>query len=153
LDARVVTYWRLHSLINSGLLLGLGLAAGGFIVWILPETRFSVATVLLAFLLVRLGVLLWYPARAYRAWGFRVDEKVLELREGVWFKVVILLPLSRLQHVDLHCGPLERFFGLATLVFHTAGTHHAVIVLPGLEAEEAGRLRDELVAAGGDDAV
>jgi hypothetical protein len=36
---------------------------------------------------------------------------------------------------------------------HTAGTQHASIIVPGLEAAEATRLRDQLVVAAGDDAV
>ena len=49
--------------------------------------------------------------------------------------------------------PLERAHGLASLILHTAGTHEATLVIPGLDADEAARLRDRLVAAGGDDAV
>ena len=84
----------------------------------------------------------------------RIDGKVLETKHGIWFRIHQLLPLSRLQHVDLHSGPVERSFGLASLLLHTAGTQHASIVVPGLDAREAGRLRDELVAMiGGDDGV
>jgi membrane protein YdbS with pleckstrin-like domain len=48
---------------------------------------------------------------------------------------------------------LERAHGLASLTMHTAGTHDAALVIPGLDADEAVRLRDRLVAVGGDDAV
>jgi membrane protein YdbS with pleckstrin-like domain len=44
-------------------------------------------------------------------------------------------------------------YGLASLVLHTAGTHSANILIPGLDAGEAVRLRDRLVEIGGDDAV
>jgi hypothetical protein len=95
----------------------------------------------------------WRPVRAYRAWGYRVAERVLETRSGLLFHRTRLLPLSRLQHVDLERGPFERLFGLASLVLHTAGTHSASITIPGLDAAEAARLRDQLVASGGDDGV
>jgi uncharacterized protein len=61
--------------------------------------------------------------------------------------------VTRLQHVDLRRGPVERQFGLATLVLHTAGTHAASITIPGLDADEAVRLRDRLAEIGGNDAV
>ena len=93
------------------------------------------------------------PRRAYRAWGYRIDERVLELRSGILFQVSRLLPLTRLQHVDLRRGPLERAFGLASLALHTAGTREATLHIPGLDAREAARLRDHLIAVGGDDAV
>ncbi|MCX8155701.1 MAG: PH domain-containing protein [Verrucomicrobiae bacterium] len=104
-------------------------------------------------LALRLFLFFWYPPRAYANWGYRLDGTVLEIHFGIWWKTIQLLPLSRLQHVDLHSGPLERSLGLATLSLHTAGTHDAVLVIPGLDAGQAARLRDELVAKGGDDGV
>jgi membrane protein YdbS with pleckstrin-like domain len=95
----------------------------------------------------------WYPAREWRATGWRLDDKVLVTRRGVWFRVISLLPLNRLQHVDLHRGPLERMYGLASLVLHTAGTHAASLTIPGLDAAEAAHLRDRLVELGGADAA
>lgn len=153
LDARVIKLWQISQAIRSAVwltLLGVGaLALVGAEVISLP-----VAGLLwLAVLALRLWLFFWYPGRAYRAWGYRIDGKVLEIRSGIWFQSLQLLPLSRLQHVDLHSGPIERSLGLATLLCHTAGTHQAVLDIPGLDAGEAARLRDQLVAVGGDDAV
>lgn len=95
---------------------------------------------------------LWHPPRRYESWGYRLDDRVLETRSGRLFQTTRLLPLNRLQHVDLQQGPLERYFGLARLELHTAGTENASITIPGLAHEEAVRLRDHLVALGGTDA-
>jgi len=153
LDSRVIPLWRLTSLIGFSILLAVSLVASLFIGFAVLENALPV---LLAWALFAAGcgwIIYWYPPRAYRAWGYRLDAKVLETRSGVWFRVVKLLPLSRLQHVDLRRGPLERAHGLASLALHTAGTHEATLVVPGLDADDAIRLRDRLVAAGGDDAV
>jgi hypothetical protein len=153
LDKRVVNLWRLTDLIGLGILLAVALAGCLFVGFGVLENGFW-ALLLWSLLAALCGwVISWYPPRAYHAWGYRIDAKVLETRSGVWFRVVKLLPLSRLQHVDLHRGPLERAHGLASLVLHTAGTHEATVVIPGLDADEAVRFRDRLVAAGGDDAV
>jgi membrane protein YdbS with pleckstrin-like domain len=152
LDARVIRLWRVRQAIVSVVLLGMativvisiGLATGR---WLWPAIGWHLL------LLLRIVLLFWYPARSYKSWGYRIDGKVLETKRGIWFRIHQLLPLSRLQHVDLHSGPIERSFGLASLLLHTAGTQHASIVVPGLDAREAGRLRDELVAIGGDDGV
>jgi hypothetical protein len=153
LDPAVVKYWRVHSLIGSVGLMGL-LSIPAFVILL---NRFPawpiVAGVWGAVLVLRFWLLTWHPRRSYQAWGYRVDDKVLETRHGIWFKVITLLPLSRLQHVDLERGPLERSFGLASLLLHTAGTQNASISIPGLNADKAARLRDQLVAAGGDDGV
>lgn len=94
---------------------------------------------------------LWHPPRRYQSWGYRLDARVLETQSGRMFQVTRLLPLNRLQHVDLQQGPLERMYGLARLELHTAGTENASLTIPGLAHEEAVRLRDHLVALGGTD--
>lgn len=94
---------------------------------------------------------LWHPPRRYQSWGYRLDARVLETQSGRMFQVTRLLPLNRLQHVDLQQGPLERMYGLARLELHTAGTENASLTIPGLAHAEAVRLRDHLVALGGTD--
>ena len=153
LDPRVIKLWRVRHAIVSVVLLGMATIAVisvGFGTgrWLLPAIGWHLL------LLLRVVLLFWYPARSYQSWGYRIDGKVLETKQGIWFRIHQLLPLSRLQHVDLHSGLIERSFGLASLLLHTAGTQHASIVIPGLDEREAGRLRDELVAMiGGDDGV
>ncbi|MGE0131122.1 MAG: PH domain-containing protein [Blastocatellales bacterium] len=153
LDARVISLWRISSLIGFGVLLlsllvpvvAVGVANPWFSVWL------GLAWLALAALAVWFCI--WYPPRLYESWGYRIDARVLETRSGRMFQRARLLPLSRLQHVDIERGPLERMFGLASLILHTAGTHSANIRIPGLEASEAVRLRDHLIEIGGDDAV
>jgi hypothetical protein len=48
------------------------------------------------------------------------------------------------QHLDLKRGPLERRYGLATLVIHTAGTRDSAVNVEGLEDADAEHLRDRL---------
>jgi len=153
LDKRVINLWRLTSLIGFSILLAVSLVASLIVGFAVLE---NVLWTLLGWSLLAAlcgWMIYWYPPRACQARGYRIDAKVLETRSGVWFRVVKLLPLSRLQHVDLRRGPLERAHGLASLVLHTAGTHEATLVIPGLDSNEAVRLRDRLVTAGGDDAV
>lgn len=152
LDLRVIKLWRVRHAIASVVLLGMA-AIAVLSVGIATERWFWPVLGWHLLLILRVVLLFWYPPRSYRSWGYRIDGKVLETKRGIWFRVHQLLPLSRLQHVDLHSGPIERSFGLASLLLHTAGTQHASIVVPGLDAREAARLRDELVAIGGDDGV
>ena len=76
-----------------------------------------------------------------------------KLRRGVLWQIVTHVPRSRVQHTDVSQGPLERRYGLGTLVVYTAGTDHARVALPGLAHEVARALRDELRAERADDAV
>jgi len=147
-DPRAIRMWQMSSLIFFGLLmlallvvaLLLGWTGRGSVYWLLPGW---------ALLAVLCGWFsFWFPVREWRATGWRLDDQVLLTRGGVWFQVIRLLPLNRLQHVDLHRGPLERMCGLASLVLHTAGTHAESITIRGLDADEAALLRNRLVALG-----
>jgi membrane protein YdbS with pleckstrin-like domain len=103
---------------------------------------------------VGLAVLLWrWPALQHRRTAYRVDAAGIEIRSGVWWRRVVNVPRSRIQHTDVSQGPLERNFGLSTLGVFTAGTEHSKVELHGLARETALEIRDHLLAGGGDDAV
>ena len=91
-----------------------------------------------------LAVLL--PPRRYRAWGYRMDEDELRIASGLLVRSDAIVPFGRVQHIDIVRGPLQRRYGLGTLVLHTAGTRSAAIMLPGLESGEAERMRDHVRA-------
>jgi membrane protein YdbS with pleckstrin-like domain len=84
------------------------------------------------------------PARRYAAWGYRVEEDELAVRHGLLIRALTLVPFGRVQHIDLAQGPLERAFGLATLVLNTAGTRGAAVKLPGLAQADAEEMRDHI---------
>lgn len=95
---------------------------------------------------------LW-PPLSYRHTRYRVDERGIEIRRGVYFREVINVPRSRIQHTDVSQGPVARHFGLGTLAIYTAGTEHAKVELSGLEHGRAMRIRQHLLPAGLSDAV
>ena len=68
-------------------------------------------------LILTLPVLFAYkwPAARHRHLRYLVDEGGLRIRRGVFWRKVIWIPISRVQHTDFTRGPLQRRFGLATL--------------------------------------
>jgi uncharacterized protein len=85
--------------------------------------------------------------RRYRAWGYAEREDDLLVRRGVMFTRLSVVPYGRMQFIDVTAGPLERAFGLATVRLHTAAAATDARI-PGLERDEAGRLRDSLAELG-----
>jgi hypothetical protein len=65
----------------------------------------------------------------------------------VLFSRLSVVPYGRMQFVDVTAGPLERSFRLATVKMHTAAAASDARI-PGLEREEAARLRDRLAELG-----
>ena len=90
-----------------------------------------------------------WPAVRYRHIRYRLDAHGVTIRRGVVWRTVTSVPTSRVQHTDVSRGPVERYFDLATLVIHTAGTRDASVALGGLGHRAALALRDRLIEAGG----
>lgn len=88
----------------------------------------------------------WYPSAAYRNAGWRLTEAGLEIRRGVFWRSEISIPRDRVQHVDVHQGPIARPYGLAKVVVHTAGTLNASVELDGINYDVAQKLRERIVA-------
>jgi membrane protein YdbS with pleckstrin-like domain len=85
--------------------------------------------------------------RRVQAWAYREREDDLLVRRGVLFSRLSVIPYGRMQFIDVTAGPVERSFRLATVRMHTAAAASDARI-PGLEAEEAARLRDRLAELG-----
>ncbi|MGN7918189.1 PH domain-containing protein [Lysobacter sp. 22409] len=90
------------------------------------------------------GIGTWIGLRRYRNTLWRLDAHGFAVRRGVAWQRETLVPLTRVQHLDLKHGPLQRLRGLATLVVHTAGTRHNAVSIDHLDAQDAERLRERL---------
>lgn len=95
------------------------------------------------------AALSWHWQRAaWRRTRYRVDDDGWHVRRGVFWRSETLVPRSRVQHVDVNHGPVDRHFGLASLKVHTAGTRMEAVTLHGLLEADAVALRDALLNHG-----
>ena len=94
-----------------------------------------------------------WPAKVYHHTRYRVDERGIEIHRGVFWRHRIAVPRSRVQHIDVTQGPLQRSRGLGTLVLFTAGTAHSRVTLAGVAYPAALALRDRLLPQDDDDAL
>jgi membrane protein YdbS with pleckstrin-like domain len=81
------------------------------------------------------------PGR-WRRWGYAFTDRELHVANGWLTKRHTVVPVSRVQHIDVSQGPLERSAGVATLSLHTAGTEQNLVILPGTKRERAEEIRD-----------
>jgi uncharacterized protein len=94
------------------------------------------------------GAILWgVVGRRYASWGYAEREDDLLVRRGVLFARLSVVPYGRMQFIDVTAGPLERAFRLATVRLHTAAAATDARI-PGLDRDEAARLRDRLAELG-----
>lgn len=73
------------------------------------------------------------------AYALRAHD--LSFRSGLLFRQTVTQPLTRIQHIELKRGPLERSMGLATLQVFSAGGSAHTFQIPGLAVERARELR------------
>ena len=100
--------------------------------------------VLVPILLLLAWFVIRVPLRRYHARGYHMAADRLRVVKGMLFRSDTTVPLGRVQHIDVTRGPIERYFGLATLVLHTAGTHNASIQISGLGEGDALAMRETI---------
>jgi hypothetical protein len=134
---------RIHGAIASAVLLAAG-TVGGLVLQ--EQELFPLAGALAPLVAVAIYLVFISPGRRYAAWSYALDQDDLRIGRGVWTQVSTMVPLDRVQHLDIAQGPIERAFSVCRLVLHTAGTLHSQVTLPGLTRETAERMRDEIRA-------
>jgi uncharacterized protein len=93
------------------------------------------------------GIALWFVRNRVRSWAYQERDEDLIVERGVLVRRLSVVPYGRMQFVDVTAGPVDRVFRLATVRLHTAAAASDARI-PGLEREEAARLRDRLAALG-----
>ena len=92
--------------------------------------------------LIGLFAVIVIPDRVYRRLRYGLTERLMQVVRGWLFHTDTIVPFVRVQHLDVTRGPLDKMFGTATLIVHTAGTHNSVVTVPGLAPERAAEIRD-----------
>ena len=144
LHPRITIVWRVSGLSGAT---ALAVTIGALEMLVLaPRGIFIGATGVLTGTIAALALtlaLVW-PTFRYRAWRWQVDRDRVLIQKGVIWRSRSLIPRVRIQHVDTRNSPLQRWLGLSSLVIYTAGTRGADAEIPGLAADQAEQLREEL---------
>jgi len=100
------------------------------------------ASIILALLLLAIGAR-WL---AWRRTSYALDGDRLLVRTGWWRRRTLLLPISRIQSIDIAESFVSRWFGTATLLFGVAGasavSSHQI---PSIPRDRARELRRQLL--------
>jgi len=77
--------------------------------------------------------------------GYAIRQQDVMLKKGIVWQSVIIVPFSRVQHVETNRGPIARLFGLAAIKIFTAGGTGADLTIDGLKAEHAVTLKQAII--------
>jgi membrane protein YdbS with pleckstrin-like domain len=153
LSPQVLKLWWVTTGIWTAIVLVLG-GVAEVILWVKSdEGVFRLPLGVLAGLAVLLlGVLpLLMVPLSYRRWTYQIREEDVLIESGVVWRVRRSVPRSRVQHVDIKSGPLDRWLGVVEVELFTAGSMGAVASIPGLSPVAAEELRSALVEEGTED--
>jgi uncharacterized protein len=97
-----------------------------------------------------LSLAVWFigiaPSRRFSRWRYALGSDLLRIVHGYLFRQDTVVPLGRVQHIDVQQGPLMQRWDLATLTVHTAGNHGSSVSLPGLKHADALAMRETIRA-------
>jgi membrane protein YdbS with pleckstrin-like domain len=78
-----------------------------------------------------------------RGYAFRTHDAIY--RSGAIAITTTIIPYNRVQHVALHEGFISRKLGLAKIEIFTAGGNKSDIQVPGIEKEQAEKIKQLLM--------
>jgi membrane protein YdbS with pleckstrin-like domain len=81
------------------------------------------------------------PALRLSRWRWRLDDDELDLRHGTITEIRTIVPVARIQHVDLRRSLWAQLVGTVAVVVHTAA---GTVEIPALTDGEAALVRDRL---------
>ena len=144
LSRSAIGLWVTESVIST---LVLGLAVGGFLLFVpadaggpIPVLRWAAPVAVVLSAVGTIGIRPWFRFRVHR---WEVTEDAVYTLTGWLTRTWTLVPISRIQTVDVTRGVLQQLFGLSTVAVLTASSQGTVRVWH-LDADVAQRVADDL---------
>ncbi|MDG4658156.1 PH domain-containing protein [Ectobacillus antri] len=142
IDERAVQVWRLTAIVINVVIV----AIYGAVFLIFPSfrdmTMLHIGLGMTLFIHILFTIFI-FPRLRWQRWRYAIQAQEIDLQHGVFITKKTLVPMIRVQHVDIRQGPFLRKYGLAAVEITTAATTHEI---PAVAVEEAERLRNQLSA-------
>ncbi len=137
LSGRARTQWTLDALSWALPLLIAALVASR--AWDGPG--WARALIVAAAIAIATGGAIAGPQLRWRRWRYDVRDEEVDLRHGMVTVVRTVVPMARIQHVEVRRTFLSQTLSTATLVLHTAA---GAVEIPALDEHVAAALRDRI---------
>ena len=139
LSRSAISLWTVQGVVGA-LLLG---ALTGAVLLLLPVPtwlRWTLPLLVLVDAVVAIGI---RPRLSYRVHRWEVTDEAVYTLTGWLSRTWTLVPISRIQTVDVTRGVVQQLFGLASVAVLTASSR-GTVAIPHLEAAVAARVAEEL---------
>ncbi|TCD05664.1 PH domain-containing protein [Pedobacter frigidisoli] len=137
-------YWNIICInfficfVIGGIVVGLGVS---FI------DEFKPNAILLSALYLSFMILLFIILRAsFKKRGYAIRTRDVIYKSGIIAESTTIVPLNRIQHIELNEGIFSRMYKLGSLQIFTAGGQTGHVKISGIPIDEAKSIRDLLLS-------
>lgn len=144
ISKKAIAVWRITDFLkNSGALIILFALLFSYYKFIWFYWVGIILYVMIAFvILMMIYDLSIHPVYLQRTWRYDINEHVVQLKYGFFHRHHIVIPLSRVEYVNAHQGPLLRRYRLSAVTIGTITSQHEI---PALNENEAKALRNKII--------
>ncbi|OFS63490.1 PH domain-containing protein [Nosocomiicoccus sp. HMSC09A07] len=138
---KAINYWRIQAVFGLSIALVVIIICGvlAYFFDFLHIPAMIVGGIAGLFLLYELIYRMWvYPSLFYKYFEFKFTDEVLIVNDGIFNRKHTVIPLFRIQNVDVTEGTIMSKFGLKGISISTAG---GGTYIPELEKERADEIR------------
>lgn len=136
-------YWSI--MVINRIIFFLILAIGTGVLYYLVEETANEISYIVIFIAALFILTFFFSRISFLKKGFAFREHDVVFKHGIIATNTIIIPYNRVQHVALHEGWLSRYFGLAKVEIFTAGGSASDIQIPGIEKEQAEKIKQLLM--------
>jgi membrane protein YdbS with pleckstrin-like domain len=138
LSTRAVAYWRVSLLLRVVPVAAVVTVLALVLPWFPDVVRVLLIAGIWVAAVVEVVVL---PPLRRRVWWFAIGDEEVDLHHGLLTVTRSVVPMVRVQHVDLHRNALADRFDLAEIELHTAA---GSLTIPALDRDQAERIRRQV---------
>lgn len=137
------SYWKIIciNLVIFFLVLGIGT---GLILFFVDEIRPNAVWIVPLYFILAVILFLIYRL-SFKKRGYAVRTHDVIYKSGIIAESTTIVPLNRIQHIELNEGIFSRIFKLGSLQVFTAGGQSGHIHISGIAIDEAKSIRDLLL--------
>jgi membrane protein YdbS with pleckstrin-like domain len=136
-------YWKIIRINLLIFFIILGLAIGALLLFVDELRPNAVWMVPVYFILAVIFFLLYHLSFKKRGYAVRTHDVVY--KSGIIAESTTIVPLNRIQHIELNEGIFSRMYKLGSLQIFTAGGQSGHIHISGIAIDEAKSIRDLLL--------
>ena len=137
------SYWKVMWIKIAFIFLLVGVRLGVAVVF--KEDVQQVQAAIWSVYLFLLAAILFFSKLSFQKKGFAFREHDVIYRHGIMATNTMVIPYNRVQHIALHEGWIERWFGLAAVEIFTAGGSDSDLKIPGIEKPQAEDIKQLLM--------